>query len=147
MTQGRGDWHKWKTRSYWRRTALKDSEWRAIALVPIEKKLAQVERVSWPARQRRWASVAGPARRGPRFRLLVAERPLDEVERLPRRVFAEAAVARDGVEHDLEILVGFLEGVHQLQRVLHVDIVVHDAVLDEDIAVQVLGGFDDGGLA
>src|SRR6266404_992900 len=44
MTQGRGDWHKWKTRVERQRSAFRDSERRSLVLVPTEKKLAQVER-------------------------------------------------------------------------------------------------------
>src|SRR5260370_42527432 len=43
MMRGRGNWHKWESRSHWPRSAPKDCERRSLVLVPTKNRLAQVE--------------------------------------------------------------------------------------------------------
>ena len=51
------------------------------------------------------------------------------------------AVALGWVEHQVELFAGFLEFEHQLGRVLHMDVVVHHSVDQQQAAVEVLGVF------
>jgi len=55
------------------------------------------------------------------------------------------AVALSWVEHQVELLAGFLEFENELRRVLHMDVVVHHSVDQQQPAVEVLCGSQDRG--
>src|SRR5262249_50493113 len=63
------------------------------------------------------------------------EHSLHKIERQFFRVPAESAVARAGGEHHLEILARRLQGDDQLGGILHVDVVIHQSVDEEQPAV------------
>jgi hypothetical protein len=48
------------------------------------------------------------------------------------------------IDHQLKVLVGTLERVHQLQRVLHMNIIVPNAVDEEQTPVQLGRRFNHG---
>ena len=51
------------------------------------------------------------------------------------------AVALRRIEHQIELLSGLLQLVRELQGLLHVDVVVHRAVYQQNPAVEIFGGF------
>src|SRR4051794_28840345 len=68
--------------------------------------------------------------------------PLHELARQPLVMYAADAVARRGVEHHLKILVRLLQRVDELERVLHMHVVILDAVSEQQSAGDILGVLD-----
>ena len=69
--------------------------------------------------------------------------PHHEIEQQPLIVPAADAVAIVGVDHQFEILVRALESVHELQSILQMNVVVADAVEEEQASVQLRRRRDD----
>ena len=53
------------------------------------------------------------------------------------------AVALGRIDHQVKLFVGFLQFVGELHCVLHVDVVVHHAVDEQQSAREIFGGFQD----
>src|SRR5579871_2632309 len=79
------------------------------------------------------------------FCFRISQRPLDEVDNQPLIMPAGNRMPGTRIEHDLEILVGPLEFLHELHAILHMHIVVHQAMEEQQFAVEVTGGLHNRG--